>query len=509
VKPNHKPNLHSEDVKEGEKLIGLQLSKLSDNFAALGKLRKTATANHILSSIKMSLLQASKGDDYIIDRLVEDLQAHVPWGVMQKAVPALSQVIQHFLMIVSQKSYGALKRLPGPPSIEDELMVTSLNYIYKLTEKFSYDSLELISTLEMIFHQAFSEILEVTTDKEVEFLMAKGRNDQKVIEAKDSEISKLTEHVKEMNEKHKHQDRIIVELKKELKDAAKGFFREKINLRDQNIMAVEERKRRTSPHLISNHNPNPNVRNKREEEAKKRATDNVKTKLKNAFTIEAKKAEIGKLESDYKTALDHISAMNTEIEKLTPRYLTSGEDGTVERIKDKLMGEGVFLRGKKNTHETLVFVLDQLYECKKELKSCKSTLEILQENGGAGDVVDNTAVQYHSGLGMGDKVPPFLRWRGKVKYKLIGKKEAETIVRQVWAEREGNPDCSFPEHFHQFLASRYQDPQTAVEWGYNLMHALEAFKWDADCSMFLKIVREELPEEVTQHRTKIQLFSQS
>ena len=65
------------------------------------------------------------------------------------------------------------------------------------------------------------------------------------------------------------------------------------------------------------------------------------------------------------------------MEKLTPRYLTSGSDGTVERIKDKLMTEGVFLRGKKDSHETLVFVLDQLYESKKELKQAKTTLSLI------------------------------------------------------------------------------------------------------------------------------------
>eukprot|EP00656_Telonema_subtile_P021888 TRINITY_DN2292_c0_g1_i9.p1 TRINITY_DN2292_c0_g1~~TRINITY_DN2292_c0_g1_i9.p1 ORF type:complete len:245 (+),score=52.36 TRINITY_DN2292_c0_g1_i9:455-1189(+) len=34
-----------------------------------------------------------------------------------------------------------------------------------------------------------------------------------------------------------------------------------------------------------------------------------------------------------------------------------------------------------------------------------------------------------------------------------------------------------------------------MEAAYNLVHALEQFKWDADCNIFLKIAREELPEE--------------
>ena len=89
--------------------------------------------------------------------------------------------------------------------VGEGITITSTEYVYRLTDKFSYDSLELVSTLEMIFHQAFSEILAVTTDKEVQFLMAKGRNDQKLMEEKEKQINRLENEVKELKEKHKHQ----------------------------------------------------------------------------------------------------------------------------------------------------------------------------------------------------------------------------------------------------------------------------------------------------------------
>jgi len=330
---------------------------------------------------------------------------------------------------------------------------------------------------------AFSEIMEVTTDKEVQFLTAKARNDQKLIESKDKHINKLENEIADMKTDKRQLDAIIVDLKGQLTEAAKGFFKEKINLRDQNMLVEQERKQR-------------------EQERKQREAQNTRHKLKDIFSSEASKAAMQAEEMKYQTAVHHIETLEKEMEQLTPRYLTSGRDGTVERIKDKLMGEGVFLRGRKNTHDTLVFVLDQLYETKRELKEVKHTLELVQENGGVGEVTDNSAVQYHSGLGLGENIPCFLRWRGKIKYKLIGKKEAETIVRQVWAERSQNPDCSFPEHFHQFLQKRYDSPELVAEWAYNLIHALEQFKWDADCSMFIKIVRQELPEEVAEYEAE-------
>ena len=85
-------NDDEDNDREGEARIGGQLARLSDNFAALSRLRRTATATHILTSIKMSLLMNSsspKPADFIMHRLVEDLQAHVPGDVMNKATPTL------------------------------------------------------------------------------------------------------------------------------------------------------------------------------------------------------------------------------------------------------------------------------------------------------------------------------------------------------------------------------------------------------------------------------------
>lgn len=79
----------------------------------------------------------------------------------------------------------------------------------------------------------------------------------------------------------------------------------------------------------------------------------------------------------------------------------------------------------------------------------------------------------------------------------------------MWAAREENPEVTFPEHLHAFLRQKFQSEQLVsivvpmdadfvlkvIEWAYNLVHALEQFKWDADCNIFLKIAREELPEE--------------
>ena len=87
----------------------------------------------------------------------------------------------------------------------------------------------------------------------------------------------------------------------------------------------------------------------------------------------------------------------------------------MDRLKNLLLQEGVFLKGKKGTRDTDIFILDLLLEKVNELKKTKELLEIIKENSGMGDPGgDNSAVQYHSGAGTGPTVPCFLRHRGKV-----------------------------------------------------------------------------------------------
>merc|ERR1712070_149175 len=130
------------------------------------------------------------------------------------------------------------------------------------------------------------------------------------------------------------------------------------------------------------------------------------------------------LQTSFDMASDYIQTLEHECHVKTPRYLTDDTDPTISRLKDLLQVEGVFLRGKKHSRESLIFVLDQLLDKAKDLKKTKDLLEIIKENSGMGDPGgDNTAAQYHSGLGLGPAVPCFLRHRGKVKYSAIGKKE--------------------------------------------------------------------------------------
>merc|ERR1712195_88196 len=140
----------------------------------------------------------------------------------------------------------------------------------------------------------------------------------------------------------------------------------------------------------------------------------------------------------------------------------------MDRLKNLLLQEGVFLKGKKGTRDTDIFILDLLLEKVNELKKTKELLEIIKENSGMGDPGgDNSAVPYHSGAGTGPTVPCFLQHRGKVKYHAIGKKEAEALLQDVWDGREQHQDQDFPDYFHSFLTDRFGPDEQAVTGAYS------------------------------------------
>ena len=50
--------------------------------------------------------------------------------------------------------------------------------------------------------------------------------------------------------------------------------------------------------------------------------------------------------------------------------------------------------------------------------------------------------------------------------------------------------------FTKILRTRFGGGKASAEWGYNLVHALEAHKYDADCEIFLEVLRGNLNEDV-------------
>ena len=105
---------------------------------------------------------------------------------------------------------------------------------------------------------------------------------------------------------------------------------------------------------------------------------------------------------------------------------------------------------------------------------------------------------YFTGRGTGEDVPEFLRFNGRVRNRHLGKAQVERIVRLVWVrkEQQRNKDKLSDFFLNGYLKKDFGPSMTiVVEQAYNIVHALERYRNDTDCDMFLKILMGSLPEQ--------------
>ena len=121
------------------------------------------------------------------------------------------------------------------------------------------------------------------------------------------------------------------------------------------------------------------------------------------------------------------------------------------------------------------------------------------------------AGQYFQGRGTGDDVPPYLRFQGRVRNWLVSKRDTENFVNDIWAAREEDDKTreeeessssnktsrpTLPEFLYTYLVTRFKSHVLAVEYAYNLLDALERYKADSDCRLFIEILEGRLPEAI-------------
>jgi len=108
--------------------------------------------------------------------------------------------------------------------------------------------------------------------------------------------------------------------------------------------------------------------------------------------------------------------------------------------------------------------------------------------------------QYFVGLGNDVHVPSWLRTMGKVRNRMMSKRESELLIKEVWSKKvafdssQGVLRMHLCDYFSYFLL-KFPNERQRLEVGYNLLDSLVRFKYDADCELFFKVVTGELPEE--------------
>lgn len=112
--------------------------------------------------------------------------------------------------------------------------------------------------------------------------------------------------------------------------------------------------------------------------------------------------------------------------------------------------------------------------------------------------------KYITTLGTGPKVPKYLSFDGKVRRREIPKRDTEQLINNIWEQKaefdeqresDGLSRMSLKDFLHKYLTKRFGLQAMVAEWGYNLLEALNKYKYDADCEVFLLVLRNKLSED--------------
>eukprot|EP00884_Botryococcus_braunii_P012883 jgi/Botrbrau1/21596/Bobra.43_1s0006.1 len=112
------------------------------------------------------------------------------------------------------------------------------------------------------------------------------------------------------------------------------------------------------------------------------------------------------------------------------------------------------------------------------------------------------------GMGTGPDVPKLFRCSGKVRNKHISKRETEKLVKEVWKEKSEEMRSGRSTDLVDFVFAHLQKKvgivSAVVEMGYNFLYGLWKYSWDADCDLFLRILKGEVKEDVYLEQIQLQ-----
>ena len=110
--------------------------------------------------------------------------------------------------------------------------------------------------------------------------------------------------------------------------------------------------------------------------------------------------------------------------------------------------------------------------------------------------------------GSGPDVPLFLRTGkpgGKIRNKNISKRDVEILIKECWSMKLQTPDSqggaeframSLETFLYTFLKTKFGFHEAITAYGYSLLDALDRFRFDGDCELFLSILGGQLSEAV-------------
>ncbi|DBA69949.1 TPA: Translin-associated factor X-interacting protein 1 [Trebouxia sp. C0005] len=112
-------------------------------------------------------------------------------------------------------------------------------------------------------------------------------------------------------------------------------------------------------------------------------------------------------------------------------------------------------------------------------------------------------------MGSGPDIPRVFKTGSRVRNKNITKRQTEMLVKEIWKVRmahrkAGKAGVELVEMIFLHLQKTKGLHQAVIETGYNLLYGCWKYSWDADCELFLKILRGEVKEDVYVEQIQLQ-----
>ncbi|KAF5826652.1 hypothetical protein DUNSADRAFT_2449 [Dunaliella salina] len=141
----------------------------------------------------------------------------------------------------------------------------------------------------------------------------------------------------------------------------------------------------------------------------------------------------------------------------------------------------------------------------KEQELKQQSRKIVREPHPLTRLLSQKRCEYFVGLGTDPSVPQVLQFEGKVYCRTLEKAEAERTVHTIWRSKRElkkthNINVSLADYLYIFLQKKFSKAQTLSEASYNLLYSLSKHMYDPDCSIFLKVLMNEVGEDIREQQ---------
>ena len=102
-------------------------------------------------------------------------------------------------------------------------------------------------------------------------------------------------------------------------------------------------------------------------------------------------------------------------------------------------------------------------------------------------------------LGDDDTIPKYLRSKGKIRNRILSKRETELFIKEIWSTKYNSAEykpMSMIEYMYVILKHKYTIHDKIIDYSYNFIDALDHYSDDPDCRLLLSVLNNIIPESL-------------